>query len=165
MSVDLTSEQYEKHREAGEILAQVREEAAEMVEVGVSYLRQLLIEVLGRPEPDDFQNRPPSIRMFKREVGNHHLCAQVQHVVFADQFPVRVRPVPLLGERSFYVAIEVILSSVVRREAPCVVQVERDRVTTRAALVGKNLGVHLPAVTQRECREKVRHPDPVLPGL
>jgi len=36
--VDLDAEQYEKHREAGEILAQVREEAAEMVEVGVSHL-------------------------------------------------------------------------------------------------------------------------------
>jgi methionyl aminopeptidase len=36
--VDLESEQYEKHREAGEILATVRDEAAEMVEVGVSHL-------------------------------------------------------------------------------------------------------------------------------
>jgi methionyl aminopeptidase len=36
--VDLDAEQYEKHREAGEILAQVREEAAEKVEVGVSHL-------------------------------------------------------------------------------------------------------------------------------
>jgi methionyl aminopeptidase len=36
--VDLDAEQYEKHREAGEILAQVREETAEMVEVGVSHL-------------------------------------------------------------------------------------------------------------------------------
>lgn len=36
--VDLTSEKYEKHREAGEILAQVREETAERVEVGTGYL-------------------------------------------------------------------------------------------------------------------------------
>ncbi|MFW6017249.1 MAG: type II methionyl aminopeptidase [Halapricum sp.] len=36
--VDLTSEQYEKCREAGEILAAVRDEAAEMVEVGVPHL-------------------------------------------------------------------------------------------------------------------------------
>ncbi|MFC4544017.1 type II methionyl aminopeptidase [Halosolutus amylolyticus] len=36
--VDLESEQYEKHREAGEILAQVREEAADRVEVGASHL-------------------------------------------------------------------------------------------------------------------------------
>jgi methionyl aminopeptidase len=36
--VDLDAEQYEKHREAGEILAQVRDEAADMVEVGVSHL-------------------------------------------------------------------------------------------------------------------------------
>ena len=36
--VDLTSEQYEKCREAGEILAEVRDEAAEKVEVGVSHL-------------------------------------------------------------------------------------------------------------------------------
>ncbi|MCU4717193.1 type II methionyl aminopeptidase [Halapricum hydrolyticum] len=36
--VDLTSEQYEKCREAGEILAEVRDEAAEMVEVGASHL-------------------------------------------------------------------------------------------------------------------------------
>jgi methionyl aminopeptidase len=36
--VDLTDEQYEKCREAGEILAEVREEAAERVEVGVSHL-------------------------------------------------------------------------------------------------------------------------------
>ncbi|QCC52401.1 type II methionyl aminopeptidase [Halapricum salinum] len=36
--VDLTSEQYEKCREAGEILAAVRDEAAEKVEVGVSHL-------------------------------------------------------------------------------------------------------------------------------
>ena len=36
--VDLSSEQYENHREAGEILAEVRDEAAEMVEVGVSHL-------------------------------------------------------------------------------------------------------------------------------
>jgi methionyl aminopeptidase len=36
--VDLDAEQYEKHREAGEILAQVRDEAAERVEVGTSYL-------------------------------------------------------------------------------------------------------------------------------
>jgi methionyl aminopeptidase len=37
-SVDLDAEQYEKHREAGAILAQVREEAAERVEVGESHL-------------------------------------------------------------------------------------------------------------------------------
>ncbi len=36
--VDLESVQYEKHREAGEILAQVREETAERVEVGASHL-------------------------------------------------------------------------------------------------------------------------------
>ncbi|WP_254840574.1 type II methionyl aminopeptidase [Natronomonas marina] len=38
MSPDLTAEKYEKHREAGEILAQVREEAADRVEVGASHL-------------------------------------------------------------------------------------------------------------------------------
>ncbi|MHB9287801.1 type II methionyl aminopeptidase [Halobacteriales archaeon Cl-PHB] len=37
-TVDLSSEKYEKHREAGEILAQVRDEAAERVEVGTNYL-------------------------------------------------------------------------------------------------------------------------------
>jgi methionyl aminopeptidase len=36
--VDFDSEQYEKCREAGEILAQVRDEAADRVEVGVSHL-------------------------------------------------------------------------------------------------------------------------------
>ena len=36
--VDFESEQYEKCREAGEILAQVRDEAAERVEVGTGYL-------------------------------------------------------------------------------------------------------------------------------
>jgi len=36
--VDLDAETYEKHREAGEILAQVRDEAAERVEVGTGYL-------------------------------------------------------------------------------------------------------------------------------
>jgi len=36
--VDLQSEQYEKHREAGRILAEVREEAVERVEVGASHL-------------------------------------------------------------------------------------------------------------------------------
>ncbi|QGN06424.1 type II methionyl aminopeptidase [Halorhabdus sp. CBA1104] len=36
--VDLTAEKYEKHREAGKILAEVRDEAAERVEVGVSHL-------------------------------------------------------------------------------------------------------------------------------
>jgi methionyl aminopeptidase len=36
--VDLSAEQYEKHREAGEILAQVRDEAVERVEVGTAYL-------------------------------------------------------------------------------------------------------------------------------
>ncbi|MFC4248679.1 type II methionyl aminopeptidase [Natribaculum luteum] len=36
--VDLESEQYEKHREAGRILSQVREEAAERVEVGTTHL-------------------------------------------------------------------------------------------------------------------------------
>jgi methionyl aminopeptidase len=36
--VDLAGEQYEKHREAGEILAQVRNEAADRVEVGASHL-------------------------------------------------------------------------------------------------------------------------------
>ncbi|USZ67307.1 type II methionyl aminopeptidase [Halorussus salilacus] len=36
--VDLEAEKYEKHREAGEILAQVREEAADRVEVGASHL-------------------------------------------------------------------------------------------------------------------------------
>jgi methionyl aminopeptidase len=36
--VDLDAEKYEKHREAGEILATVRDEAAERVEVGTSYL-------------------------------------------------------------------------------------------------------------------------------
>jgi len=38
MSVDLSADQYENHREAGEILAQVREEAADRVEVGTGYL-------------------------------------------------------------------------------------------------------------------------------
>ncbi len=38
MSVDLSADQYESHREAGEILAQVREEAADRVEVGTGYL-------------------------------------------------------------------------------------------------------------------------------
>jgi methionyl aminopeptidase len=37
-SVDLTEEQYEKHREAGEILAEVRDEAAERVDVDVAHL-------------------------------------------------------------------------------------------------------------------------------
>ncbi len=36
--VDLSAEKYEKHREAGEILAQVRAEAAEKVDVGVTHL-------------------------------------------------------------------------------------------------------------------------------
>jgi methionyl aminopeptidase len=36
--VDLTAEQYEKHREAGEILAQVREEVTQRVELGASHL-------------------------------------------------------------------------------------------------------------------------------
>jgi len=36
--VDLTAERYEKHREAGEILAQVREETADQVAVGASHL-------------------------------------------------------------------------------------------------------------------------------
>ena len=36
--VDLDAEKYEKHREAGEILAQVRDEAADRLEVGTSYL-------------------------------------------------------------------------------------------------------------------------------
>ncbi|GKZ12916.1 type II methionyl aminopeptidase [Haladaptatus sp. T7] len=35
--VDLSAEKYEKHREAGEILAQVRAEAAEKVDVGVTH--------------------------------------------------------------------------------------------------------------------------------
>ncbi|MUV88367.1 type II methionyl aminopeptidase [Natronomonas sp. CBA1123] len=38
MSVDLTEESYEKNREAGEILAQVRDETADRVEVGASHL-------------------------------------------------------------------------------------------------------------------------------
>ncbi|MEF8778884.1 MAG: type II methionyl aminopeptidase [Natronomonas sp.] len=38
MSPDLTDEQFEKHREAGEILAQVRAETADRVEVGASHL-------------------------------------------------------------------------------------------------------------------------------
>jgi methionyl aminopeptidase len=38
MSVDLSDEQYERHREAGEILAQVREETADRVDVGVEHL-------------------------------------------------------------------------------------------------------------------------------
>jgi methionyl aminopeptidase len=37
-TVDLTAEKYEKHREAGRILAEVREAAAERVEVGASHL-------------------------------------------------------------------------------------------------------------------------------
>ncbi len=36
--VDLSAEKYEKHREAGEILAQVRDEAADRCEVGTGYL-------------------------------------------------------------------------------------------------------------------------------
>jgi len=36
--VDLDAEQYEKHREAGRILAQVRDEAEDRVEVGTGYL-------------------------------------------------------------------------------------------------------------------------------
>ncbi len=37
-AVDLDDERYEKHREAGEILAQVREETVERIEPGVSHL-------------------------------------------------------------------------------------------------------------------------------
>ncbi|WP_435333649.1 type II methionyl aminopeptidase [Haloarchaeobius sp. TZWWS8] len=37
-AVDLDAEKYEKHREAGRILAEVRDEAAEMVDVGVKHL-------------------------------------------------------------------------------------------------------------------------------
>ena len=37
-AVDLDDERYEKHRQAGEILAQVREETADRIEVGVSHL-------------------------------------------------------------------------------------------------------------------------------
>jgi methionyl aminopeptidase len=37
-NVDLTAEKYEKHREAGRILAEVRDAAAERVEVGTSHL-------------------------------------------------------------------------------------------------------------------------------
>ncbi|MDT3434430.1 type II methionyl aminopeptidase [Haloarcula sp. 1CSR25-25] len=53
--VDFDSEQYEKCREAGEILAQVRDEAAERVEVGVSHLEiaqwaeQEIRELGGKP--------------------------------------------------------------------------------------------------------------------
>ncbi|WP_256296630.1 type II methionyl aminopeptidase [Haloarchaeobius salinus] len=36
--VDLDAEKYEKHREAGQILAQVRDEAADRLEVGTGYL-------------------------------------------------------------------------------------------------------------------------------
>ncbi|WEL21468.1 type II methionyl aminopeptidase [Halorhabdus sp. BNX81] len=36
--VDLSAEKYEKHRQAGKILAEVRDEAADRVEVGVSHL-------------------------------------------------------------------------------------------------------------------------------
>ena len=36
--VDLSSERYEKHREAGEILAQVREETVEMIDIGITHL-------------------------------------------------------------------------------------------------------------------------------
>jgi len=36
--IDLDAEQYERHRQAGEILAQVRNEAAERTEVGTGYL-------------------------------------------------------------------------------------------------------------------------------
>lgn len=36
--IDLQAEQYEKHRQAGEILAQVREETAKRVDIGVSHL-------------------------------------------------------------------------------------------------------------------------------
>jgi methionyl aminopeptidase len=38
MSADLSDESYEKHREAGEILATVREETADRVEVGTAHL-------------------------------------------------------------------------------------------------------------------------------
>ncbi|WP_458188020.1 type II methionyl aminopeptidase [Haladaptatus sp. NG-WS-4] len=38
VDIDLSTEKYEKHREAGEILAQVRKETADRVEVGVSHL-------------------------------------------------------------------------------------------------------------------------------
>ena len=46
-AVDLDSEQYEKHREAGEILTTVREEAVDMIDVGVSHL-ELAEHVEGR---------------------------------------------------------------------------------------------------------------------
>ena len=45
--VDLESEQYEKHREAGEILSTVRAEAVERIEVGASHL-ELVEHVEGR---------------------------------------------------------------------------------------------------------------------
>ena len=65
--------------------------------------------------------------MFEREVRQQDLCSQINHVVLADQFPLRIRPFPFGCERSFEVAIGLAATTVVcleprrliQRELPC----------------------------------------------
>jgi len=51
--------------------------------------------------------------MFDREVRDHHLGTEVEHVVLPNEFPLGIRSLPLLGERSFDVAIEALPGAVV----------------------------------------------------
>jgi len=117
----------------------------EIVLISISDLRQLLIEILWRPESDNLEQYSPSVWVFDGKIGDHHLRTQVQHVVFSNQLPLGVRPFLLLGERLFHVRVKIALSRVVRGQVVGVVKLERERPTCRAVVV-ENVGFHLPAV-------------------
>jgi len=69
--------------------------------------------------------------MFDCKIRDHHFGTKVEHVILPDEFPFRIRALPLLGERSFDVAIELIPVTVVRIEILGVVERERSRLVGR----------------------------------
>jgi hypothetical protein len=54
--------------------------------------------------------------MFECEIREHHFRTEVEDIVLSVDLTPGVRPLPLPGERSLDVAIEVLASAVVRIE-------------------------------------------------
>mgnify|MGYP006914282967 CR=1 FL=1 len=55
--------------------------------------------------------------MFGREVGDHDFGTEMEDTVFSNKFPLRIHPLPVVGERSFHIAIEAVTSAVMGTEA------------------------------------------------
>ena len=81
--VDLEAERYQKHREAGEILSTVMNEAAEMIEVGVT---QLEVAEYAEDRIDDLGGAPAfPVNISVDEEASHATPARDDETVFGEE--------------------------------------------------------------------------------